>query len=62
MLCFNRIGFSKGNDIEKTSALKECVVCCYCYFLNIGFKFQLDVCNGCYGILMIFMNTSNMLF
>ena len=53
MLYFNRIGFSKGNDIKKASALKECVVHCYWYFLNIVFKFQHDVCNGCHGILMI---------
>ena len=31
-------------------------------FLDKGFKFQPDVCNGCHDVLMIFMNLSNVAF
>ena len=29
-----------GIDVNKTSALRECNICHYCYFLNYSFKFQ----------------------
>ena len=43
MLYFDRIDVSAGIDVDKTSKLKECVICHYWYFLNKGFKFQPDV-------------------
>ena len=30
---------SKGIDVNKTSASKECHICHYWYFLNYNFKF-----------------------
>ena len=45
MLYFNRIDVSEGNDVNKTSASKECDICHYWYFLNKDFKFQPNVCN-----------------
>ena len=33
-------------DVNKTSSSKECLICHYWYFLDKGFKFQPDVCNG----------------
>ena len=59
MLSFDRIGASKGIDINKTSASKECSICHYWYFLNKGFKFQPHVCNRCHDVLMMSMNLSN---
>ena len=59
MLSFDRIGASKGIDINKTSASKECGICHYQYFLNKGFKFQPHGCNRCHDILMMSMNLSN---
>ena len=47
MLYFDRIEVSKGNDVNKTSASKECDLCHYCYFLNYSFQFQLNICNRC---------------
>ena len=41
MLYFNRVEISEGIDVNKTSASKECVVCCCWYFLDKGFKFHL---------------------
>ena len=29
------------------------IICHYWYFLNKGFKFQTDVCNGCHDVLMM---------
>ena len=40
MLYFNRIDFSEGTDVNKTSASKECDICHYWYFLNKGCMFQ----------------------
>ena len=39
MLYYDRIDFSKGNDINKTSASKRCDIFHYWYFLNKGYKF-----------------------
>ena len=32
-------------DINKTRVSKRCDTCLYWYFLDKGFKFQLDICN-----------------
>ena len=45
MLYYDRIDVSKGNDVNQTSALKECDVCHYWYFLDYSFMFQPNVCN-----------------
>ena len=42
MLHFDRIGISKGIDVNKTSASKECDICHYWYFLLVS---QPNVCN-----------------
>ena len=59
MLHFDRIGVSKGININKTSASKECDICHYWYFLNYSFKFRPNVCNRCHELLMISLNLSN---
>ena len=59
MLYFNRIDISKGTDVNKTSASKECDICYYWYFLNYIFKFQPNVCNGCHDLLMMSVNLSD---
>ena len=56
MFYFDRIHFSEGIDVNKTSASREGIIFHYCYFLDKGFKFQLDVCNGCHDVLMMFIN------
>ena len=53
MLHFDKIDISQGIDINKTSASKECDVCHYWYFLDKGFKFQPNICNGCYDVLLM---------
>ena len=59
MLCYDKIDFSEGIDVNKTSALKESNVCIYWYFLNYSFKFQPNVCNRCHDLLMMSINLSN---
>ena len=55
MLYYDRIAISKGTDVNKTSKSKECDICHCWYFLNKGFKFQPNLCNGYYELLMISM-------
>ena len=45
MLYYDIIDVPERTDINKTSALKECDICHYWYFLNKRFKFQPNVCN-----------------
>ena len=52
MLQHKRIDISEGIDSNKTSASKECMLCRYRYFENIGFKFESNVCNKYHGVLM----------
>ena len=56
MLYYDRIYFSEGIDINKTSASKECNIYHCWYFLNKGLKFQTCVCNKCHDLLMMSMN------
>ena len=56
MLYHDRIDVSEGIDVNKTSKSKKCNICHYWYFLDIEFKFQPDVCNGCHDVLMISLN------
>ena len=59
MLYYGRIDVSEGIDVNKTSASKECDICHCCSFLNYCFKFQLNVCNRCHDLLMMFLNLSD---
>ena len=52
MLQYKKIDVSEGIDISKTSMLKECTLCHYWHFKNVGFKFEPHVCNKCHDVLM----------
>ena len=62
MLYFDRIDGSEGTDVNKTSISKEYGVFHYWYFLNYSFKFQPNVCNKCYDLLIMSMNLAILLF
>ena len=47
------INISEGGDLNKTSVSKECKVCHYWFFKDIGFKFEEHVCNKCHDLLTI---------
>ena len=58
MLYCDTIDVSEGIDTNKTNASKECNICHYWYFFEKGFKFPLDVSNGCPDPVMMSMNLS----
>ena len=51
MLQYQKIDVSEGIDVNKTSASKECELCHYWFFKDIGFKFEEHVCNKCHDLL-----------
>ena len=53
MLYYEKIDISQGIDVNKTSASKECGLCHYWFFKDIGFKFEEHVCNKCHDLLTI---------
>ena len=38
-------------DVSKTNGLWECFICYYWLFLEINFRFDLKVCNGCHDLM-----------
>ena len=50
MLEYDRIDISEGIDINKTNLSKECDICHYWYFKDIGFKYEPYLCNGCHDL------------
>ena len=59
MLYYDKIDVSKGIDVNKTSASKQCDICHYWYFLNYSFKFEPNVCNRCHDLLTMSINLSD---
>ena len=53
MLQYERIDVSEGIDINKSNESKECMICHYWYFKDIGYKFEPYVCNGCHDLSMM---------
>ena len=51
MLQYEKIDTSEGIDVNKTSASKECELCCYWFLKDVGFKFEELVCNKCHDLL-----------
>ena len=54
MLQYKRINVSKGINVNKTSASKECILYHYWFFKAVGFKFEEHVCNKCHDLLMAY--------
>ena len=52
-LYYGRIDIFEGTVFIKTSRSKECDICHYWYFVNKGFIFQSNVCNGCHDVLLM---------
>ena len=59
MIYYDKIGVSKGIDVNKTSKSKERDICHYWHFFKKGFKFQANMCNRCHDLLMISMVLSD---
>ena len=43
-------------DTNKTSGLRECVICNYWYFLETNFRFEPRACGGCHDLMQKAMN------
>ena len=56
MLEYNKIDISKGIDINKTVASKECDIRHYWYFLDKNFNYEPYLCNGCHDLMQKAMN------
>ena len=50
MLQYERINVSEGININKSNKSKKCMIFHYWYFKDIGYKFELYVCNKCHDI------------
>ena len=48
MLQYKNISVSEGIDINKTNPSKECMLCHYLYFKDVGFKFERKICHECH--------------
>ena len=59
MLQYQKTDVSEGIDVNKTSASKECELCHYWFFKDIGFKVEEHVCNGCHDLLMMAYGLEN---
>ena len=59
MLEYDRIDFSEGIDIDKTNLSKECDICHYWYFKDIGFKCEPFLCSGCHDLMRKAMSFNN---
>ena len=60
MVEHDRIGILGGIDINKTNASKECDICHYWHFKDIGFKHEPYHCNGCHGLMQKTMNFNDL--
>ena len=51
MLQYKKIDVSERIDVNNTSASKECELCHYWFFKDVGFNFEEHVCNACHDLL-----------
>ena len=59
MLEYERIDISEGIDVNKTNLSKECDICHYWYFKDIGFSYEPYLCNGCHDLMQKAMSFNN---
>ena len=59
MLKYDRIDISERIDINKASKPKECMLCHYQHFKDVGYKFQPYLCNGCHAVSMMAYELKN---
>ena len=59
MLQYQKIDVSERIDVNKASASKECELCNYWFFKDIGFKFEEHVRNGGHDLLTMAYGLEN---
>ena len=50
---YDRIDVSEGIDLNKSDKSKECIICHYWCFKDIGNKYQPHVCNRCHDLSIV---------
>ena len=56
---YEMIDVSEGIDINKSNKSKECMICHYWYFKDIGYELEPYVCNKCYDMSMMAYELEN---
>ena len=59
MLQYQKIDVSEGIDVNKTNASKECKLCHYWFFKDVGFKLENHACNRCHDLLTMAHSLKN---
>ena len=59
MLEYDTIDISERIDVNKTNSSKQCDICHYWYFKDIGFKYEPYFCNGCHDLMQKAMSFNN---
>ena len=59
MLQYERIDVSEEIDLNKSDKPKDCMICYYWYFKDIGYKYEPHVCNGCHDLSMVVYNLND---
>ena len=56
---YERIDVSEGIDLNKSDKSKECMICYYWNFKDIGYKYEPYVCNGFHDLSMVVYELKN---
>ena len=59
MSYFNKTNVSEGLDINKSDKSKECMICHYCYFLDLNYSYEPELCHGYNDISMMAYELEN---
>ena len=51
MLEYDRIDIWEEIHVNKTNTSKECDICQYWYFKDIGFNYEPYLCNSCHNLM-----------
>ena len=52
MIEYERMEIAEGIYLNKSNKSKECMVCYFWHFLDIGYKYEQYVCNRCHDLSM----------
>ena len=55
----DRIDIFEETDVNKTSESRECNICHYWYFKDVGFRYEPYLCNGCHNLMQKAMSFNN---
>ena len=58
------IDYSEGQDVVSSTKLKskQCITCRYYYYVKKNFKYEKNVCDGCYQCIIYENDNKNLIF